>query len=276
MQPDMDTSPIVFDLETAPLLDARAYVDPPELQAEPDLSDVSAPSNWKDPVKIAAYMAEAIPKRIAEHAAENAKKLAEYEHTVTAEAALDFNLARIVALGWWVSGQRTVRLMRNQFEEREAIRDFWAVAKGRMAVGFKVREFDAPMLMQRSFYLDVPYYRHDLGRYSKGSPIIDLYDWFTFNDLRFRKVMPCTLKGVARRLGLSVTDAVGGADVPQLVAQDTPESWAAIEAHCASDVDLTVALAMRCGIVKAPPQTTGEMVRTLRERKQATSEAVGF
>lgn len=255
MKPDLDTSPIIFDLESAPLLDARAYIDPPELE------EVKAPANYKDPEKIADYIKEA-----------KVKALQMFEDDITSKAALDWNVARIVALGWWTSGVKHVEVISNQLEEREALRKFWAAAQQRMFVGFKVREFDLPMLLQRSFYLDVPCARIDLGRYARGTQITDLFDWFTFNDLRRGQgVMRQTLKSVCRRLGIPVPDGIDGKQIPALV---TAEDWDAVEAHCSADIDLTVALAMRCGVIRKPEPTVAEMVETIRNRRDQAPVAV--
>ena len=98
-----DVSPIVFDIETAPLPNAFDYLEPP------DVDGITAPANYKDPEKIAAYIAEA-----------KAKKLDEHANSVQSGGALDWNIARIVALGWWAEGETTIRVMSGEDEGEDA------------------------------------------------------------------------------------------------------------------------------------------------------------
>jgi hypothetical protein len=227
-----DVSPIVLDIETAPLENARDYIDPP------DLSDVQAPANYKDPIKIAEYIAEA-----------KAKKQAEFDKGCTDKAALDFNVSRIVAIGIWMESIKpTALLCKTREDERAALDEVWGYAKHRTVVGFRVREFDVPLMIQRSRYLRLPHPLPDLGRYSRSNSITDLYDLLTFNDMRQEAVMRRSLKSFARRFGLPVEDAVDGKQIPALVAAG---EWDQIEAHVLSDIRLTVALAKRLGVVRS-------------------------
>jgi hypothetical protein len=231
-----DMSPLVFDLESAPLLNVRDYVDPP------DVSNIKAPGNYKKAEAIEAYIAE-----------EKVERLAKFERDCVEKAALDFNTARIVALGVCVNGASTARAVRDEQDEAEALEGFWAVARHRLLVGFRVREFDLPLMIQRSRYLGVAHLSPDLGRYARTSTVCDLFDVLTFNDLRAEALMKRSLKSFCRRFGIPVDDAVSGADVPALIAAG---NWDAVQAHCVSDVALTVALAQRLGIVRAElPET---------------------
>lgn len=229
-----DVSPIVLDIETAPLENAQDYID------APDLSDVQAPANYKDPEKIAAYIEDAKAKRLADHA-----------KACTDKAALDFNVARIVAVGFWTESiQPTALLCKTREDERAALDEVWGYTKHRTVVGFRVREFDLPLMIQRSRYLRLTHPLMDLGRFARGNSITDLYDLLTFNDLRAEAVMRRSLKSFARRFGLPVEDAVDGKSVPALVAAD---AWDQVEAHVLSDIRLTVALAKRLGVVRELP-----------------------
>lgn len=247
MREDMDTSPIVFDTETCGLANAVDYLEPiPD--SVPDESPIEADKRLVDPVKIAADLAK---KRSQRHE-DNAEAQAKIENRRSErleQAALDFNVARVVAIGWWVAGESVTLTARTESEERAALLMFWGAARQRMLVGFRNREFDVPMLMQRSLYLDIDYPRLDIGRYARGTNIIDLYDRLTFNDMRTTFVMRRTLKSFCRRLGIPVPDDINGADIAALVAA---EDWEAVKAHCAADVALTVALAERLGVVKVP------------------------
>lgn len=226
-----DVSPIFVDLESAPLKNVRDYLEPP------DLTDIHAPINYVKAEAIEGYIER-----------EKAKRLADFETDCTNAAALDFNTARIVCLGLWTAaeGADTWTCVN---EEREAwmLHEFWHAAQNRLIVGFSIREFDLPMIIQRSRYLGVTHRTPDLGRYAKGSGILDLRDLLTFNDMRYANLMPRTLKAFAKRFGLPVTDDIDGKDVPALAAAG---DWEAIAKHCTADLELTVALARRLGVVQ--------------------------
>ncbi len=227
-----DVSPIIIDLETAPLDNARDYIDPPSLD------DITAPANYKDPVKIAEFIEDA-----------KVKKLAAFDKDCTSKAALDFNCARIVAIGFWTESHKpTALLCKTADDERAALDEVWEYCQHRTVVGFRVREFDVPLMIQRSRYLRLAHPMPDLGRYARNSSICDLYDLLTFNDIRAETVMRRSLKSFARRFGLPVSDAVDGKEIPALVADG---QWEQIESHVLSDIRLTLALAQRLGVVRA-------------------------
>lgn len=216
MQPDMDTSPIVFDVETCGLPYAADYLDP-----------VQPAKNLRDPDKIAAD--------IAQRTAERDGKL-----------GLDWNTGRIVALCWWTSGVLTTHVCRDEADEAAAIRAFWKAARNRTIVGFNIKGFDLRFLIQRSRYLGLPYPWVDMGRYSSKG-VTDLYLELTFSDPYTEGAMRKTLKAFARRFGIPVADDVDGKEIGALVAAG---AWDRVREHCESDVRLTVALAERLGVVK--------------------------
>jgi len=217
-----DNSPLVLDLESAPLLNVADFLDPPE-----------ADKRLTDKAKIAADL--------------EAKKAAQ-----GSKAALDWNCARIVAAGWWTAQQVDIDAViaaagDDDEWERHTLQYLWRLIGDRPIVGFCIKTFDLPLLIQRSRYLGVNYPRLDLGKYSRGERVIDLYDILTFNDLRQDFVMRRTAKNFAKRFGIPVDDAVSGADVPALIAKG---DYDAVLAHVKSDVRLEVALAERLGVVK--------------------------
>lgn len=225
-----DVSPLVLDLESAPLMNVRDYVDPP------DLADIQAPSNYVKPEAIAGYVER-----------EKAKRLTEFDQDCDSKAALDFNLARVVAIGIWTEIHGTVPIhCPDEPAEIAAIKALWILAKGRTIVGFRIREFDLPLLMQRSRYLGIPHPTLDLGRYARGSGICDLYDLLTFQDLRGETIMRRSLASFCRRFGISVDDSVKGKDIAALVAAG---DWESVLSHVRSDVQITLALARRLGVV---------------------------
>lgn len=214
-----DISPIVFDLETAGLPNAADFLEP----CTPD-------ARLTDPVKIA-------------------NSIKEREQARAEKFGLDWNVGRIVALGWWTAADGvTVRTCPDEHAETLALMEFWRIARNRCMVGFKCKDFDLKFAIQRSRYLRVAYPVLDLGRYSRGTSIIDLYAELTFNDSQDRDAwcMRRTLSTFCKRFGIPVVDETTGADIAALVAA---EDWPAVSAHCEFDVGLTAALAYRLGFV---------------------------
>ncbi len=238
--------PIVFDLETAAIDGAADFVPPPEPLPEPDLDAVQAARNLKDPAKVAADLEQRKAKAMQDHA-EKARKAEQDYIDKLAKASCDFNLARIVAIGYQQNGVTVVETCADEAEERAALAAFWIATKGYDLLGFRIRTFDVPMLMARSRYLGVPYPAFDLGRYSRGR-LIDLWDVLTFglSDYDTTTVMPRGLKSYAKRYGLHVADDVNGADIGALVAAG---EWLKVIAHVTSDVTITADLARRLGLL---------------------------
>jgi hypothetical protein len=229
------TESLVFDIETCPLDGAAEYVPAPDMDA------IQPAKNLKDPAKIA----EDIAKRKADAAAGHAAALG--------KAALDFNLARIVAIGWTAGDAVVVKVCESEQAEAGFLEDFWAATHRRQLIGFRVRTFDLPMLMARSRYLNVRHPPIDLSRYSRSGRVTDLWDVLTYglSDYETTSVMPRRLKTYAKRYGLAVDDAVDGAEIgaeiPALVAAG---DWGRVVSHVTSDVQLTAALARRLGVMQ--------------------------
>ena len=207
--------PIIVDIETV-AIDAAADL------AEP----VSAPANWKDEAKIAAY--------VQEKQADQISKAALYPWT-----------ARIVALGIIEqNGDETVVLCRDEAEEREALRHLWASSlehqQGLVTpiVTFNGLSFDLPVLLSRSRLLGVKTPVINLDKYR--TPHVDLMQVLTF-----RGAIPArSLKWFAERFQIPVDDAISGKEIGALVAAG---DWDGVRTHCLSDIRLTRALAQRLG-----------------------------
>lgn len=215
----MDTSPILVDVETSPLPNAADYFEP-----------VEAAKNLVDPAKIARDIEQRTAAQID-------------------KASLDYNVGRIVALGWWTAetGART-SVCTNDVEECAALGDFWATARHRTIVGFCIKSFDLPWMIQRSRYLGMAAPVLDLGRYSRSESIVDLYHLLTFNDSQDTYVMRRTVHAFCRRFGIPVEDTITGKDVPALVAAG---EWEKVRQHVESDVRLELALARRLRVIAA-------------------------
>jgi len=211
-------SPIVFDVETAPLPNAADYFEP----VEPDARLV-------DPVKIA-------------------KSISDKTEAQQSKASLDYNVGRIVAIAWWTADQGLrSSLCRTEEDEARELSCFWLAAKQRTLVGACIKSFDLPWMIQRSRYLGVAAPVLDLGRYSRSDSITDLFHLLTFNDSQESFVMRRTVQQFCRRFGIPVEDTITGKEIPGLVAAG---EWEKVLAHCEADVKLEVALARRLGVIQ--------------------------
>src|SRR5262245_29185342 len=206
------------DLETVALDDAGSY-----LTDDP----IAAPSNYKDPQKIAEYIEQRMAERLN-------------------RCALDIDLCRIVALGWMVDGEDrpSVILGPDEGNERLAIQQFWrAVAdvdRPARIVTFNGSRFDLPLVMRRSDYLGIRYTPLNLDRYR--SPHIDLWNRLTFNGV-IGSTHP--LRFYAKRFGVPVNQPeISGGDIAALVMTG---QWADVEAHCADDIQVTHGIARQLG-----------------------------
>lgn len=208
---------VIFDLETAPIDDAGTYVEP-----------ATAPSNYKDPVKIAEYIREA-------------------EASAVAKCALDPDLCRIVALGVSESDNHAPPVVYPCFDvagERHALECFWQIAARTTLVGFNCLTFDLPVILRRSLYLGVKAPSIQIDKY-RHPDVIDLMQLLSFNGA----IKAHSLAFYTNRFGLPVVqDDVTGADIGQLVQEG---KWDAIEQHCRADVLRTKALALRVGAIPA-------------------------
>lgn len=209
--------PLVFDVEAVSLVGIDAYLEP-----------VSAPANYKDAAKIAAYQDEKRQEQIE-------------------RAALDIDLARIVCIGWKGDEEiLTVLGARDEAKEADILRDFWEeVSAHRELVGFNCLGYDLPLLLRRSLYLGVKPPPLSLGKY-RHPGITDLMQILSYDGL----VRARSLSFYCRRFGIDVDDDVTGAGIAALVAAG---NWPAVLRHCEADVEKTYQLAQRVGVLNLPP-----------------------
>lgn len=215
----LNSAAIILDLETVAIDGVEAYLEAP-----------TAPANYKDEAKIAAYLEDARAK-------------------AAAQASLDPDLARIVALGWMQEGRDSapqVLVCLDEDDERRALEALWHAVlvhqAPRRLVTFNGLGFDLPVLMRRSLYLDVPHPFLNLDRYR--TPHTDLMQWLSFNGA----IKAHGLQFYKRRFGLDVPeDTTTGAQIAALVAAN---QWDAVRTHCAADVLTTYALAERMGVIE--------------------------
>jgi hypothetical protein len=231
----------VFDIETAPILDAADYIE----VGDP-------PANYKKLDTIESWRKERFEKLLA-------------------DAALDLDLLRIVAIGVKTERAENAAIIRDPEREAAALDWFWKVAENRTLIGFNISSFDLLALLRRSLYLGVTTPRLRTTRYTVGEAgeVVDLADILSFNRIEHKHSLPFYCK----RFGIEHKDTVRGADIPMLV---TMKQWEQVEAHVRSDVKVEHALAVRVGVLpSAPifsstvPEATGAL--TLEVLQQAVS-----
>jgi hypothetical protein len=214
--------PIVIDVEAVSIADVDTYLEP-----------VSAPSNYKS--------VEAIEKYCAEKRAELIEK-----------AALDVDLARIIAIGLSRPGYATevwTAERRTEADLLEQLWDIWRTYSGQMPrlVTFNGLSYDIPLLLRRSLYLSVPAPYIQCDRF-KHPEVIDLMATLSMDGkLKFHG-----LSFYLNRFGYQGLEPdITGAEIAKAYAEG---DWPAIERHCRLDVDGTKWLAERIGAIpKAQP-----------------------
>ena len=203
---------IVLDIETYPLDDAAEF-----------LEEFTAPANYKDPEKIASYIADKRAEAIA-------------------KCALDLDLCRIVAIGVDdLQGNIVVAEAHDEVDERTVLLKFWNDWYESPTIGFNSLGFDLPVLIRRSQYLGVPTPNISLDRYR--TPHIDLMERLSFNG----KLRARGLAFYCKRFGIAFDDPTKGADIGDLVRGG---KWEEVAAHCAADLKKTRALAERLGVLE--------------------------
>jgi hypothetical protein len=225
---------LALDIETVDRDDVHGLIPEPE----PD-------KRLSDPAKVAADLER---KR-----AELIRKL-----------SLDMNGCRIVALGWQTErdAEPVVYTPSETLPEGAMIwGGFWQAAKGRTLIGFRSRTFDLPVILQRSRLLGVPIpsWRDLLAPFGRSKRHVDLYDELTFDGIQKDYVIRRSLQihGVPQLFDTGIPkDDHDGKDIAALVAAG---DYAAVMQHCSRDVQRTVALARRLGIIPAAAKSQPEI-----------------
>jgi DNA polymerase elongation subunit (family B) len=207
---------ITFDIETGPLPPAKLA------QFEPVFE---APSNYKDPAKIAAIQAE---------------KRQEWE----TRAALDALTGQILAIGTLEAGK--VRIF-GEDDERGTITAFltWATASGSETprlIGFNCISFDLSYLHRRALLYGITYVRNLwTARRPFDHCVTDLRDLWQCGDRQAHG----SLDTIAKHLGLGSKDG-------EVQAKDFHRYWhedrAKAIAYLENDLRLTAAIAQRMGV----------------------------
>lgn len=197
-----------FDVETSAAPDSVLETVKPEFKA---------PGNYKDPAKIETAKAEA-------------------EAAWRERAALDAKTAVVLSVGLLDEHPKLFT-----GPEPFLLTSFWdAWNEGPKFVGFCIKSFDLPMLVQRSWITGVPV-PTDLmeGRYWNRR-IMDLQEIWTCYG---RGTEGQSLDSICKALGLGGKNG-NGKDFAKLFATDQKEALAYLQ----RDLELTAALGKRLGI----------------------------
>ncbi len=195
---------LFFDIETKARPEAVALLPEPQ-----------APANYKEPEKIAAYIAD---------------KRAEQLQS----AALDPDTCEVVAISmrYYPEGETTVLMAGRDGDEREQIHQFWvAVANVHgYLCGWNILHYDLPVIQRRSMALGEKPYLMPCARKHQSEPVTDLFG------LLFNWEKGKSLKTVAKLYGLHNP-------LPDLKGSMVAEmDDATLEAYAKNDVDLCVQL----------------------------------
>jgi hypothetical protein len=206
---------LAFDLETLSVEAAATYIEP-----------ISAPSNWKDPEKIQAYITEGTAKAIR-------------------EAALDIDLARVAVLGMQADSESepSAWYLEDVRQERMMLQNFWSgITASTRLVGFRIRTYDIPLLIRRSQLLGVAYPAISLDKY-RTTQVIDLYDRLTFAGTVDGK----SLDTYCKLFGIDVEDGITGKDVAACLERGDIQT---VINHALADVTQVVQLAQRLRLIQ--------------------------
>lgn len=200
-------SRIVVDIETVACPGAAEF-----------LEAVEAPSNYKDPLKIAAYIEDARRRQID-------------------KAGLEADLCEVVAVGYQDEDSELPTVYtRADANEDELIKWAWCAIDLRAVVGFNSLSFDLPVLIRRSQLMGLKYPTLNLDKYR--TPHVDLMERLSFNG----KLTMRSLDFYCRRFAIPIHDTISGADIAALVAAG---QWGSVNDHCRCDIVKTAALARR-------------------------------
>lgn len=209
---------LIFDIETRPLpLD--------HLEKHGLLPEITAPSNYKDPDKIAAYIAE--------------KKL-----DAVKDCALSAITGEVCAIAYSFRGHDEVIMATGGVTEAQLLEAFWkeatqALRTGKL-VGFNIKSFDLPFMLRRSWVHKLAHPVIFVDRYFLGTSVWDLRETWQLGDRQAGGSLDkiCRMLGIGEKLG-------NGADFGALLASDPVKA----SEYCLRDLQLTKGLAERLATV---------------------------
>jgi len=224
----MPANTLILDIATAPIADADNYLD----------GTVRAPSTYKDPEKIKAYIEEKTAERVA-------------------MAGVDVDLARITGFGWTAKGEHSIVVELAKDEARECailaeLAAMWIDPYKTVLVTFGGLNFDLPLLMRRARYLGVKFPVLSLDRYR--SVHIDLCELLSDRNPQRRR----SLDFYTKRMGWTDLNPkpLSGAEEAQVPVTGR---WDELAASIRRDVTATYRLACWLDVIAAPvPEWTAE------------------
>lgn len=204
---------LYFDIETGPR---------PEAELRPMMPEFSAPSNYKDPAKIAEVITEK-------------------QNEWLERAALCATTGVVLAIGTRQGGENRIFATGDERLDLEA---FWKVVTdcartGTVMVGFNIARFDIPFLMRRSWFLgvQVPAGVIANGRYLNQYVFQDLYEEWQCGD----RGETISLKRLSEFLGVGTKDKDGALSFAEKFVTDRKAAMAYLE----NDLVLTEAVAVK-------------------------------
>ncbi len=213
---------IIFDIETGPLPEAELTALLPPFDPE----EVKM-GNTKDPVKVAAKLAEAEANHL---------------RNFIDRAALDPLTGRVIAVGLLSFDTQDVTILGHDDEAR-TLAEFWTACTGNRGtlnrmVGFNSNQFDLPFLIRRSW-------KHNVtipmgirrGRYWSDQ-MLDLRDLWQLGD----RYAIGSLDAIARHLGVGAKNG-DGKEFAALWAKDRRQA----EAYLRNDLELTAKVGCAIG-----------------------------
>lgn len=209
---------LIADIETAP--SARGM-------ATPYPTDRQAPSNYKDPEKIAAW---------------HLKDEADWRAGLAKECALSARLGRVVAVGFRTNGTSHCITAIDPEDEAKVVAFLLnEIARADRVVTFNGLSFDLPYLHVRAAILGlrIPYNAGQYLRRYVTNPHADLRAILTNWDSR----VTGTLTEWCSAFGIENGDTTTGADIGAMVERGDADG---IFAHCQHDLAATHALAEKC------------------------------
>jgi hypothetical protein len=249
--------PVIFDIETGSLPIERLKeimppFDPNSLGRHPgefDPANVKL-GNLKDQAKITAKIEDAAIKHAEAVVAFEAKAKTgevDYWNGIESKAAFSALTAEVLAIGY--NGKEAQIDARQGDDESQMLTRFWGQFvkcrnAGRRMVGFNIREFDLPFMIQRSFILgvDIPSSVMN-GRYLDAT-FIDLRDLWRASSIN----SVGSLDTICRACNLGAKpDGVNGADFGRLFRN--PETRHEAISYLSNDLVITKLLSTRFGVV---------------------------
>lgn len=212
------TTYCILDVSSAPLADAASYIDK---------AAIKAPTNYKKPEAIAAYVEEEYADRLA-------------------RAGLDIDLAQITGVALWLSEDAEPMILTGDSSTEMAMLETVAAAYYvtdvvRPLVTFNGHAFDLPLLMRRALYLGVKFPELNLDRYR--SPHCDVSEVLSDRNVQRRR----SLAFYATRLQMGLTKTLSGEEESRVPVTG---QWAELRESLLHDVTATKEVAKWAKLIR--------------------------